>query len=126
MHPSGCCVHAVALVAFAVLLSVPNSCSVEEVAKDAENQRIASVEDGYTDDDNRLCHNVDIRNNLKRLELIKNCTVITGFLQMVLIERTPQSEFVKYEFKNLRYANFLQLYTLFSIHEGIQHMISLE
>lgn len=56
----------------------------------------------YTDENIRDCHNVDIRNNLKRLSSIENCTVITGFLQLVLIERVPHLEFQKYNLTQLR------------------------
>lgn len=73
--------------------------SVEDVA---EEQKKILVDPEYTDDEKPYCHNVDIRNNLERLKKIENCTVITGFLQLVLIERIPQEEFAKYTFKNLR------------------------
>lgn len=74
--------------------------SVEDVAE--EQKKISVVDPEYTDDEQPYCHNVDIRNNLERLKKIENCTVITGFLQLVLIERIPQEEFAKYTFKNLR------------------------
>lgn len=64
-------------------------------------QQQNAVED-YTDENLRHCHNVDIRNNLARLRWIENCTVITGFLQLVLIERVPYQEFQKYNLTQLR------------------------
>lgn len=73
--------------------------SVEDVA---EEQKKIVVDPEYTDDEQPYCHNVDIRNNLERLKKIENCTVITGFLQLVLIERIPQEEFAKYTFNKLR------------------------
>lgn len=73
--------------------------SVEDVA---EEQKKFVVDPEYTDDEQPYCHNVDIRNNLERLKKIENCTVITGFLQLVLIERIPQEEFAKYTFNKLR------------------------
>lgn len=61
-----------------------------------------AVDEYYSDENDKLCHNVDIRNNLARLHFIENCTVITGFLQLVLIERVPHEEFVKYNISKLR------------------------
>uniref|UniRef100_A0A182PE85 receptor protein-tyrosine kinase n=1 Tax=Anopheles epiroticus TaxID=199890 RepID=A0A182PE85_9DIPT len=55
-----------------------------------------------SDDSDPKCTNVDIRNDLRRLREIENCTVINGFFQMVLIERVESSEFEKYTFKKLR------------------------
>lgn len=75
------------------------SSSVEDVA---EEQKGLVVDPEYTDDEQKNCHNVDIRNNLRRLALIKNCTVITGFLQLVLLERVPQEDFAEYRFDKLR------------------------
>lgn len=90
-------VKGLALLFFAVPLI--ESSSVEDVA---EEQKKIVVDPEYADDDQPYCHNVDIRNNLEKLKKIENCTVITGFLQLVLIERTPQEEFAKYSFDKLR------------------------
>lgn len=87
----------VALLFFALPLA--EFSSVEDVA---EEQKEIVVDPEYTDDEQPYCHNVDIRNNLERLKKIENCTVITGFLQLVLIERIPQEEFAKYTFNKLR------------------------
>lgn len=88
----------VALLLFVMPLPLKPS-SVEDVA---EEQKQLVVDPEYTDDEQLYCHNVDIRNNLARLALIQNCTVITGFLQLVLIERIPQEDFAKYRFDKLR------------------------
>ncbi|XP_058057844.1 insulin-like peptide receptor [Anopheles bellator] len=53
-------------------------------------------------EDDLNCTDVDIRNDLRRLWLIENCTVINGYFHMVLIEKVPSTEFDKYVFKNLR------------------------
>lgn len=58
--------------------------------------------DDEADDNDPRCTNVDIRNDLRRLSEIENCTVINGFFQMVLIERVPSEEFEKYRFPKLR------------------------
>lgn len=81
------------------VMSLLGSSSVEDVA---EEQKQVLENPEYTDDEQIYCHNVDIRNNLARLALIKNCTVITGFLQLVLIERIPQVDFEEYRFEKLR------------------------
>uniref|UniRef100_A0A182Q8S0 receptor protein-tyrosine kinase n=1 Tax=Anopheles farauti TaxID=69004 RepID=A0A182Q8S0_9DIPT len=73
------------------------------------------------DDNDPRCSNVDIRNDLRRLSQIENCTVINGFLQMVLIERVPASEFAKYQLKNLRevtgYMLFFRVINLTSLRD---------
>lgn len=56
----------------------------------------------YFDVDEQLCHNIDIRNNLHRLRSVENCTVITGFFQLVLLERVPEEDFRKYNLTQLR------------------------
>ncbi|XP_038110070.1 insulin-like peptide receptor isoform X1 [Culex quinquefasciatus] len=87
--------------------------SVEDVA---EEQKQLVVDPEYTDDEQRNCHNVDIRNNLARLALIKNCTVITGFLQLVLIERVPQQDFAEYRFDKLReVTGFILFFRVFNL-----------
>lgn len=68
----------------------------------SSNTTTTTASDTTTDDGDPRCTNVDIRNDLRRLKQIENCTVINGFLQMVLIERVPSEEFEKYSCKNLR------------------------
>ncbi|XP_053673826.1 insulin-like peptide receptor [Anopheles nili] len=76
---------------------------------------------GENDDIDPRCTNVDIRNRLDRLRQIENCTVISGFFQMVLIEHVPSSEFAKYKFKNLRevtgYMLFFRVIHLVSLRD---------
>lgn len=72
---------------------------------DAESLAMAQQQNAaedYTDENVLQCHNIDIRNNLARLRWIENCTVITGYLQLVLIERVPHQEFQKYNLTQLR------------------------
>nr|FAA01101.1 TPA: epidermal growth factor receptor-like protein [Aedes aegypti] len=80
-----------------------------------------AVDEYYSDENDKLCHNVDIRNNLARLHFIENCTVITGFLQLVLIERVPHEEFVKYNISKLRevtgFVLFFHVYNLRSLRD---------
>ena len=68
----------------------------------SSNTTTTTASDTTTDDGDPRCTNVDIRNDLRRLKQIENCTVINGFLQMVLIERVPSEEFEKYSCKHLR------------------------
>uniref|UniRef100_A0A182J7Y1 receptor protein-tyrosine kinase n=1 Tax=Anopheles atroparvus TaxID=41427 RepID=A0A182J7Y1_ANOAO len=72
-------------------------------AKSVKNTSIAtSVVDDDSDDGDPNCTNVDIRNNPSRLALIENCTVINGFLQMVLMDRVPAEAFAQYNLSKLR------------------------
>ncbi|XP_053667032.1 insulin-like peptide receptor [Anopheles marshallii] len=71
-------------------------------ARDANDRDLVAPLDNDADDDDPRCTNVDIRNDLRRLADIENCTVIRGFLQMVLLDRVPASEFEKYSFPKLR------------------------
>ncbi|XP_058448566.1 insulin-like growth factor 1 receptor isoform X2 [Malaya genurostris] len=85
----------------------------------AEEQQNAIEE--FADDDNRFCRNVDIRNNLHRLNHIRNCTVITGFLQLVLLERIQSHEFAEFQFPNLRevtgFVLFFRVFNLVSLRD---------
>ncbi|XP_055593448.1 insulin-like growth factor 1 receptor [Uranotaenia lowii] len=81
-----------------------------------ENTPETPPEEEYVDDENRLCTNVDIRNNLDRMHLIENCTVITGFLQIVLIEKVPPSEFQKHKYEKLReITGYVLLFRVFNL-----------
>lgn len=49
------------------------------------------------------CDSMDLRNDVSNLVKLENCTVIKGYLQIVLMERIRnESEFQKYQFKKLR------------------------
>uniref|UniRef100_A0A182TM38 receptor protein-tyrosine kinase n=1 Tax=Anopheles melas TaxID=34690 RepID=A0A182TM38_9DIPT len=76
--------------------------SISTTTVSANTTTTTTASDTTTDDGDPRCTNVDIRNDLRRLKQIENCTVINGFLQMVLIERVPSEEFEKYSCKHLR------------------------
>ncbi|XP_053696495.1 insulin-like growth factor 1 receptor [Sabethes cyaneus] len=112
--------HMYVIVLITMPLIIPNSSRRDRGSVMAEQPQNNTV-DEYADDDDRFCKNVDIRNNLERLRLIKNCTVITGFLQLVLIERVPQQEFAKFQFPNLRevtgFVLFFRVFNLISLRD---------
>lgn len=91
-------VHVVIFMTLPLIIPKRSRSDTECVTAQDQN----AVDDNYSDEDDELCRNVDIRNNLARLHYIENCTVITGFLQLVLIERVPHAEFVKYNISKLR------------------------
>lgn len=58
-----------------------------------------------------ICPSIDIRNNVSYFQILKDCQVIEGFLQIVLIERFNETDFLKYEFTKLReITGYLLLY----------------
>lgn len=58
-----------------------------------------------------VCNSIDIRNEPKNLNKLKNCTVIEGFLQILLIDRDDGTAFENYSFPNLvEITDFLLLY----------------
>ncbi|XP_051164841.1 insulin-like receptor [Leptopilina boulardi] len=58
-----------------------------------------------------ICPSIDIRNNVSYFKILKDCQVIEGFLQIVLIERFNETDFQKYEFTKLReITGYLLLY----------------
>ncbi|XP_049283290.1 insulin-like peptide receptor [Anopheles funestus] len=88
------------LVACCLLVYAHGNHTPVRTSRDA-NDRDTTLENDADDNDPR-CMNVDIRNDLSRLSLIENCTVIRGFFQMVLLDRVPTAEFEKYSFPKLR------------------------
>lgn len=48
------------------------------------------------------CEGLSIRNNVNQLEQLRNCTVITGSLEILLMENSADKEFEKYSFPDLR------------------------
>ena len=48
------------------------------------------------------CGSLDLRNSVDSLIHLENCTVITGFLQIVLMEAATEEEFAAYSFPKLR------------------------
>ncbi|XP_055549654.1 insulin-like growth factor 1 receptor isoform X2 [Wyeomyia smithii] len=109
--------HMYVIIVITMPLIIPNGSRPDRGLVMAEQQQ-NTVEE-YADDDDHFCKNVDIRNNLERLNKIKNCTVITGFLQLVLIERIPSQEFDKFQFPNLRevtgFVLFFRVFNLISL-----------
>ncbi|XP_058122427.1 insulin-like peptide receptor [Anopheles ziemanni] len=62
------------------------------------------------------CSNIDIRNGLSQLRLIQNCTVINGYLHMMLMDGVPTAEFTKYSLPNLReITGYLLLFRLINL-----------
>lgn len=58
-----------------------------------------------------ICPSIDIRNNVSYFQILKDCQVIEGFLQIVLIERFNETDFQNYEFTKLReITGYLLLY----------------
>lgn len=53
-----------------------------------------------------ICGQIDVRNNVEELNRIKGCTVVYGFLQIVLIENATSKDFESYSFPELRFDYF--------------------
>lgn len=53
-----------------------------------------------------MCGQTDIRNSVTELDLLKGCTVVNGFLQIVLIENSTSKDFESYSFPELRFGIF--------------------
>ncbi|XP_066589101.1 insulin-like receptor isoform X2 [Prorops nasuta] len=49
-----------------------------------------------------ICHSVDIRNNVNYFRILKDCQIIEGFLQIVLMENNTEADFQNISFPNLR------------------------
>lgn len=49
-----------------------------------------------------ICQSIDIRNNVNSFSILKECHVIEGFLQIVLIENNTESDFDNVSFPELR------------------------
>lgn len=77
---------------------------------DAED--VPNPEDG-------ICESIDVRNSPDALEDIRNCTIIVGYLQIVLMDGVQEKFFDKYSFPKLReVTNFVLLYRV----EGLQSL----
>lgn len=58
-----------------------------------------------------VCSSLDIRNNVDSFKQLTDCRVIEGFLQIVLMDRTNESDFVNLTFPKLReITGYLLLY----------------
>lgn len=53
-----------------------------------------------------ICGQTDIRNSIEELHRLKGCTVVYGFLQIVLIENATTKDFESYSFPELRFGIF--------------------
>lgn len=61
----------------------------------------------YNDNDNsikRKCENIDIRNRMEDFKMIESCEIITGYLQIVLVDKRRKSskDNYNYTFPKLR------------------------
>lgn len=60
---------------------------------------------------NGICGSIDIRNSVTQFSKLKDCRVIEGDLQVVLIQNNTEADFESYSFPNLREINgYLLLY----------------
>lgn len=69
--------------------------SESEREKTGKKHKNATVGDG-------ICESIDIRNSVKNFDVLKNCRVIEGFLQIVLMENITDSDFQNVSFPQLR------------------------
>ncbi|XP_034951870.1 insulin-like receptor [Chelonus insularis] len=49
-----------------------------------------------------ICQNVDIRNRVDNFEMLKDCRIIEGFLQIVLMDNNTETDFQNISFPKLR------------------------
>ncbi|KAK3802519.1 hypothetical protein RRG08_033179 [Elysia crispata] len=63
-----------------------------------------------------ICPNIDIRNNIKNLQKLENCTVIEGYLRISLIEHVDSEAYAKYTFPLLReITDYVLLYRVYGL-----------
>ncbi|XP_076354454.1 insulin receptor-like isoform X3 [Tachypleus tridentatus] len=63
-----------------------------------------------------VCQNVDIRNSVEQFKKIENCTVVEGFLQIVLIDNGTSKNYENLSFHKLReITGYLLLYRAFGM-----------
>ncbi|TGZ47902.1 insulin receptor isoform X1 [Temnothorax longispinosus] len=86
--------------------------SSEEVGKKGEKGRRyknMTIGDG-------ICASIDIRNDVDSFRVLKECRVIEGFLQIVLIENNTEADFENVSFPELReITGYLLLYRVDSL-----------
>ncbi|XP_076171634.1 insulin receptor [Ptiloglossa arizonensis] len=69
-----------------------------------------------------ICHSIDIRNSVTHFAIMKNCRVIEGFLQIVLIEDSTEADFQNIRFPELReITGYLLLYRV----NGLKSLVNL-
>ncbi|KAJ8926814.1 hypothetical protein NQ314_020662 [Rhamnusium bicolor] len=65
----------------------------------------------YQDDEKYICKSVDIRNTLETFSKLKDCKVIEGFLQILLIDNVNETDILKIQFPLLtEITDYLLLY----------------
>ncbi|XP_072753828.1 insulin receptor [Anoplolepis gracilipes] len=70
--------------------------SSEEVGREkGRRYKNVTIADG-------ICQSIDIRNNVDFFSILKDCRVIEGFLQIVLIENNTEADFENVSFPELR------------------------
>jgi insulin receptor len=63
-----------------------------------------------------VCSNVDVRNNVTNFKRLNNCTVIEGFLQILLIEKSQAQDFENLTFPDLReITGYFLLYRVYGM-----------
>ncbi|XP_024940155.1 insulin-like peptide receptor [Cephus cinctus] len=63
-----------------------------------------------------ICQTMDIRNNLTNFESLRNCVVIEGFLQIVLIHNNTELDYQNFSFPALReITGYLLLYRVYGM-----------
>lgn len=61
----------------------------------------------------KTCNSLDIRNNVTQFEKLRNCTVVAGYLQIVLFENIAENDFEDISFPELReITQFLLFYRI--------------
>ncbi|XP_014665366.1 PREDICTED: insulin-like peptide receptor isoform X2 [Priapulus caudatus] len=69
-----------------------------------------------------VCQNIDIRNNVSNLMALENCTIIDGYLRVLLIDRGSWEMYQNYSFPKLREINgYLFMYRV----SGLQSLRTL-
>ncbi|XP_043251642.1 insulin-like peptide receptor [Colletes gigas] len=69
-----------------------------------------------------ICHSIDIRNSVAHFAILKNCRVIEGDLQIVLIEDSTETDFQNIHFPELREITG---YLLFYRVNGLKSLVNL-
>ncbi|XP_054263486.1 insulin-like peptide receptor [Macrosteles quadrilineatus] len=67
----------------------------------------------------RICHSINIRNDVSNLEKLANCTVVEGYVQIVLIERATEQDFEPWSLPELRE---ITQYLLFYRVKGLRNL----
>ncbi|KAM6369114.1 insulin receptor isoform 2-T3 [Pluvialis apricaria] len=70
----------------------------------------------YNSSRDRVCRSMDIRNNLTRLNMLENCTVIEGHLQILLMFKTKPEDFRELSFPKLTMiTDYLLLFRVYGL-----------